>query len=95
MLPAAMSLSTLVSTTGPAPSAWICVLPVVVLRRIMRSLVSPGPTYCRMPAVVLALPKVNALAARLAFVLEPTLVPVTVSVFAVMSALRPVGCVSV
>ena len=75
LVPATMSLTTFVSTSGPEPSAWICVLPVVVLRRIMRSLVSPDPTYCRMPAPVLPLPKVTAFAAKFASVLLPTLVP--------------------
>ena len=46
---------------------------VVVFSRIMRSLVSPMPTYSRIPPVVLALPKVTAPAVVFPAVLSPTL----------------------
>ena len=69
-------MATFVRISGPVPSAWICapaLFPVVALMRILRSEVSPGPTYCRAALLVLALPMVTALASVIATPLAPTL----------------------
>ena len=71
-----MSLATLVRINGPVPSAWICapaLVPVVALMRILRSEVSPGPTYCSVALLVEALPMVTALASVIATPPAPTL----------------------
>jgi hypothetical protein len=66
------SLTTLVRMSAPAPSAWICGAPVVLLNRILRSLVSPGPTYWRMAPPVPPLPMVTAFVLPMATPEAPT-----------------------
>ena len=71
-----MSLATLVRMSGPVPSAWICapaLVPVVALIRILRSEVSPGPTYWRVALLVEALPMVTALESSMVTPAWPTL----------------------
>ena len=72
LAPTLRSLAKLASTSAPEPLAWISVLPVVVLRRTLRSVTSPGPTYTRIPPPVLALPSSSAEASRLAPAVAPS-----------------------
>ena len=68
-----VSCATFVRMSGPDPSAWIVLLAEVPRSRILRSLVSPAPTYTKLPPVVVAFPKTMALPSFIATPPAPTL----------------------
>jgi hypothetical protein len=68
-----VSWATLLRMSGPDPSAWIVLLAVVPRSRILRSLVSPAPTYTKLPWVPVAFPRTTAFPSFMATPPAPTL----------------------